>query len=284
MEAHRLDTAAEAPVPAPARLINRRMLAGLGAVAAAQALLICLAALPGLGCTEVLTPQVLPAALVGLALGLGLLLAPFWTEERASGSPADEELEGGGRRREGTDLARSARSTSFMPPCAARLAPAVFVAVWQAAALGYFLLVASRLAPLEAAGAVRSLLAVGAALWLAAALARRFPRAYTGVVFLWAVAVPVGCYLVAEVFVSTPAGAVGWRQAAGPGAEALRAVVDWLLSLSPGTAAVGTLSGVLPGGGSCGWLEAGVFCAVSLSATLGVSGFLQEKGGYAVRD
>jgi hypothetical protein len=105
-----------------------------------------------------------------------------------------------------------------------------------------------------------------------------------GLVFLWAVAVPVGCYLVAEVFVSTPAGAVGWRLAAGPGVEALRAVVDWLLRLSPGTAAVGTLSGVLPGGGSCGWLETGVFCALSLSATLGVLGFLQEKGVRAVRD
>jgi hypothetical protein len=124
--------------------------------------------------------------------------------------------------------------------------------------------------PLGGPGILRSLLVVTATLTAAVLLAARFPRAYAGLIFLWAVALPVGCFLLVEVFLSTPAGAVGWRQARGSTAAGLREAVAWLLSLSPGTAAIGTLRGELADGGAAGWKEVAVSAALFLAAAVGL--------------
>jgi hypothetical protein len=176
----------------------------------------------------------LPEALMGVALGLGLLLAPAWADESAA---------------EGAAAPRKA------------LARAAFLGAWQAAAVGFFVLVAARVAPCEPAGQLRALLTVASALGLAHLVAVRLPRAYAGLMFLWAVAVPVGLFVLAEIFISTPVGAVGWRSAGGAGPAMLREVTDWLLCLSPGAAAIGTLTGELATGGACGWTETLAFSA-----------------------
>jgi hypothetical protein len=236
------------PTPSAPPLLTRRAVLGLGFIAVAQALLVCLAVWPGMPWAEALDAEALPAALVGLALGLGLLLAPAWAEDpRARPQSA-------GRAAPGEVLFRAA-----------------FLAGWQAAVLGYFLLVSGRMTPLADAGILRGLLVVATALTAAVLLAVRFPRAYAGLIFLWTVAVPVGCFLLVEVFISTPAGAVGWRQARGPAAAGLRETVAWLLSLSPGTAAVGVLRGELACGGTAGWKEAAFFAALYLATAVGLS-------------
>jgi hypothetical protein len=232
--------------PPASPLLTRRAILGLGLVSVAEALLVCLAVWPGMPWAELLDAEALPAALVGLALGLGLLLAPAWAEDPRARPPSAGQL-----------------------PPGEVLCRAAFLAGWQAATLGYFLLVAGRMTPLGGPGIFRSLLVVAATLSVAVLLAARIPRAYAGLIFLWAVALPVGCFLLVEVFLSTPAGAVGWRQAAGPTAASLRETVAWLLSLSPGTAAIGTLRGELADGGAAGWKEVAVSAALLLAAVVG---------------
>lgn len=214
-------------------LITRRLVWSLGAVALGQALVVSAAALgapawlPG---GAALQPAVLPGLLAGTAVALALLLAPAWGE------------------------AAHAHETRR-----AFLIRAGFVGCWQAAACAYFLLIASRMTPVDAGGLTRASASVGLCAMLAVLLAGCWPRAYPGVALFWAVGAPMGAYLVAELFRSTPPGYMGWS--ANPSAEAatLRTWVDALLRVSPGTATVGQLEGQLPGGAPMGWAQVGVF-------------------------
>jgi hypothetical protein len=136
---------------------------------------------------------------------------------------------------------------------------------WQGAALGYFLLVSSRVATVDGSHIVRTILVAAISAALAVILAANRPRIYGGVVFAWAAGLPFACYLLVEVFLTTPAGASGWSEGAGAEGESLRAIVDWILSLSPGTAAVASLHGELPSGSRFGWWETGVFAVLGVA-------------------
>jgi hypothetical protein len=126
------------------------------------------------------------------------------------------------------------------------LARVFFSAFWQAAALGFFLLVSARLAPLEdlnLLSALAELALLAAALILLAALK---PRLYPALAFLWLIGLPVLGYLLAEVYLWSAAGAAGeWQPQTAHGAYTC---VHWLLNLSPGTAVLGSLTGSLADG------------------------------------
>jgi hypothetical protein len=220
------------PLKSPAQdsppLITPRVFSGLGIVALVQAALVAACVWPGWG---LFSTEALPASLAAAALGLTLLLAPMWSDDpRARG----ESL-----------LLQNGRFA--------------FLSLWQAAAMGLFLLISARVTVLSGGAILRAALILGATVWLALSASRRWPRAYLGLALFWAVAIPMAAFIVAEVFISTPNGSLGWSRAKGPGVENFRAAVEWLLRFSPGTAIVGALQGHLPGDATCGWREAGLF-------------------------
>jgi hypothetical protein len=212
-------------------LITPRVLAGLSVVAITQAALVATCVWPDWG---LFAPEVLPASLAAAALSLALLLAPAWSADHRA--RCESPLQQAGR--------------------------FAFLGLWQAAVLGFFLLISARVAPLASSAIVQSALILGAAAWLALTASRRWPRAYLGLALFWGVAIPMGAFIVAEVFIWTPNGSLGWSRAKGPGVEVFRGTVEWLLRFSPGTAIVGTLQGHLPGDAPCGWREAGLFTAI----------------------
>jgi hypothetical protein len=236
--------AAEAS-PAAQRFITGRLFLGLAAIVAAQALLVCWASdlLPGLPAPEMLSPESLPVALAGLAVALALLLAPLWEQ-----TPSD------GRR---------------------RWARAAFAGAWQALVLGYFLLLAGRGARLETFQLLSCAGIAGCTAMTAGLLAARFRRRYAGLIFLWAVAIPLGCYLLAEAYLATPDSGMNWTVSQAPRAVWLRDLTDWLLALSPGTAAVGALEGRSAGGAETG--------AKFVPAFLGIFGLLSAIFGWPRR-
>lgn len=231
---------AESPAqsaPEPEPLITLRVMAGLSVTALVQAALVASCVWPGWG---LFTAEALPASLAATALSLALLLAPAWSFDPRARS---ESL-----------LLQNGRF--------------VFLSSWQAAALGLFLLISARVTVLSGGAILRAALILGATAWLALTASRRWPRAYLGLALFWAVAIPMAAFIVAEVFISTPNGSLGWSRAKGPGVESFRLTVEWLLCFSPGTAIVGALQGHLPGDAPCGWREAGLFAAAC--ALLGI--------------
>jgi hypothetical protein len=216
------------PVQGSPLLITPRVLAGLSFVALAQAALVAACVWPG---WDLFTIEALPARLAAAALSLALLLAPAWSfDPRTHGE---------------SPWLRSGRYA--------------FLSLWQAAALGFFLLISARVTVLSSGAILRAVLILGASAWLVLAASRCWPRAYLGLALLWTVALPMGAFIVAEVFISTPDGSMGWARSKGPGVEAFRNTVEWVLRFSPGTAIVGALQGHLPGDAPCGWREAGLF-------------------------
>jgi len=245
--------------PLPPRFITKRIVWGLGVVLLLHAALVCGAVwgpLPGFPLSKVLNPETLPGALVGLAVALGLLLAPAWAGELDCGLRMAE-----GGLEQTVDIQFTIRNPRSA--VGGGLARSLFLGMWQGAVLGYFLLVASRLVALDGAGILRSSTLVATASGLAILLAARLPRAYAGLVFFWVVGLPIFCYLLTEIFLSTPAGAAGGLRASSPEAATLRRVVNGALGLSPGTAAIGALHGRLVSGEDFGWKETGVFLALS---------------------
>lgn len=233
----------EAPAQDRTPLLTPRVLAGLSVIAIAQAAVVATCAWPD---CALFAAEALPASLSAATLSLALLLAPAWSEDlRARG---ESSLQQTGR--------------------------FAFLSLWQAAALGFFLLISARVVPLDSGAIVRAALILGATAWLALAVSRRWPRAYLGLALFWVVALPMSAFIVVEVFISTPNGSLGWSRAKGPGVETFRSTVEWLLRFSPGTAIVGTLQGHLPGDAPCGWREAGLFGA---ACTL-LGGLLQWTG------
>ena len=222
------------------RLITRRLVLGLSCWVSLHALLIAVAVLgpiPGLNVLHGLAPPVLPYALVGLSVTLALVFAPLWIDV--------------------ADLMDLKLKSLRME----LLVRAAFVGVWQGAACGYFLLVASRVEAVASGALVRCVLIVAATSILAALLAATRPRAYGGFVGLWAVGLPFLCYLLVEVLLTTPGGASGWT---GPsGHPAVQSTVNWILSLTPGTAAVAALNGKLVSGAPFAWTNTAAFLAMA---------------------
>ena len=208
-----------------AELLGTRHVVVLALIAVFHALLLCWAmAAPGtLPLAGAASVRMLPYLTIALAASLAALTAPVLMD--ADSAP-------------GLNLGR-----------------ALFAALWQGGAFGFFLMLDARLTSLNTGGMLR------AAVWLSLValccllLANVLRRAYMGLVFFWICALPVGIYLLAELFMISPAGSSGWTQASGPQAQAIRAFVSQMLSLSPATGAAGALSGVLPDGSpyAAGW-------------------------------
>ncbi|MCW8131113.1 MAG: hypothetical protein KIS92_12260 [Planctomycetota bacterium] len=210
------------PAEAPAvRLIRKRDAAALAFVVGLLALLCCGAILgpwPQWKLSFLLNPGSLPGALAGVAVGMALVFAPTWA------APL--------RRTDGRlDATAGAR--------------ALFAGCWQAAALGYFLLLASRMGTLDSLPILRSMALLAGWGTLAVLAAARFPRAYAGLAFFVAIALPFFCLVLADVQGMTPAGSRGWTHAEGLPAQRLRLLVDGLLLASPGTSVLGALKGRL---------------------------------------
>ncbi|MCZ7645510.1 MAG: hypothetical protein M5U26_09540 [Planctomycetota bacterium] len=204
------------------RFIAAPIVAGLSAAALAQAALVAAGALglpawlPG---GRALEPGTLPGALAGLGAALALLLAPAWR---------------------GSLLAQERRLAAW--------GLAWFLGLWQGAACAFFLLVASRMSALEPGRVLGAFALVATFGSLAALLAARWPNAFPGLAVFWAAGVPMSCYILAELFRTTPPGFAGWAPNASDEAQWLHALVDAALKGSPGTAAVGALQGRLASG------------------------------------
>jgi len=186
--------------------------------------------------------DILPQVLGGLALALAIFFAPFFFP--AEVRKEDREVRSG----QAVLKAHSSLLTSRFS-----LGHAAFAAVWQAACLSFGLLVLARLTPIP------SLSILQAGVWLALCalasilLARLLPQAFAALMFIWVVALPVSGYFLAEAFLSGPGGASGWGQAASVQAGALRSLMHRILSLSPGTALCGSLTGFLADGSVWAW-------------------------------
>ncbi|MCY3024037.1 MAG: hypothetical protein NTW87_34085 [Planctomycetota bacterium] len=205
------------------RLLPLRMTCVLAATALVQASVATWALGPGLlklPLAGVVSAGTVPLLLGGVAMVLAVFTAPLLL----------------GASDPGWDTARWT------------LARASVAAAWQAAVLGFMLLAVSRLTPVDSRGILLACTWLGLCALMSILLARLAPWAFAGVMFFWACAVPVCCYMVAELFLAGPGGNVGWSQATGPHVQGLRATVHWGLGLSPGTSLAGALTGVLPDG------------------------------------
>lgn len=230
------------------RLLRGRDVAGLAVAVAFQALLAFGAIdgpWPSWPITLILNPTTLAPALTGMAVACALLFAPGWSSDlRVAGADGRVRFE------------------------RVAIGRALFVGCWQGAALGYFLLLASRMEALDGAAILRCIVVVAGAGAVAVLAAARFPRAYPGLAFFAAVALPVFCYLAAEIHGLTPSGSMGWTRAPGAASEHLRSLVDAILFLSPGSAAVGALRGQLITGAAMEW--PGVGLLLGLYGVLGL--------------
>ena len=226
----------------PTRWLSRRAFAALVFAALVQAVLIVLAALnpwPTCPVFKLLTTVNLPSMLAGSSVALALMLAPV-----LAASPEISTLHIPARKESRQVGAR-----------------ALFTGCWLAATSLFFLLVASRLTPVESEHLLQAALVLAATATLAAAFAAFFPQAYTGLVFFWALALPFLAYLLTEMFLGMPQGALGWGRGTAPETLRLKSCVHALLEFSPGTAMVGLVQGHLPGGGEMGWNAALKFVA-----------------------
>ncbi len=225
------------------RLISTRMVVGLGLGAGVQALLICWAVLgpwPALEMSKVLGPSSAPGTLVGFALAWSAVLAPLW-------------------------FARTAEADPWNP-----IYRSMFLGGWQGAALGFFLLVASRVVPLDLSGSLQALLVVSISTIFFVLLAAKGEQLYLGLAFFLLAALPMGAYLLAEVFLATPAGAMGFGKGATQEALRLRTIINLMLSFSPCTAAIGALHGKLVNGTPWGWVQTTLYAGVGSIICLGL--------------
>ena len=155
----------------------------------------------------------LPHVLCGLAVALAALLAPLVTDKNAP-------------RLSLTQLA--------------------FSAIFQGAMFQFFLMVTARLVPLDPAGIALSALGLSLFALCCLLISEVVPRAYTGLVFFWVVALPMICYLTADIYLAGPGSTKGWQ--GGESSGLIYVVTHTLLMLSPGTAIAAMLDGALPDG------------------------------------
>lgn len=121
-------------------------------------------------------------------------------------------------------------------------------ALWIAIAAAFIMLTVSRVSPINSGGIAHASLWIFFTGWCAITLNRIAPRAATAVLFAWIVALPVSAYMLAEVFLTSPAGGTGLAESTAPQAAALRTAIHCALNFSPGTGAIGGLTGALADG------------------------------------
>jgi hypothetical protein len=124
-----------------------------------------------------------------------------------------------------------------------RLTRMVYLSLWVAVLEFFVLLVASRITPLETLAMLKTTAMVAFLSITLQLLAATFTRAYTGIVFLWMVAMPVSAYFMAEIFLMSPAGGRGWQEVSSPEIQTLHDTLHRLLNLSPGTFILGIFDG-----------------------------------------
>lgn len=116
--------------------------------------------------------------------------------------------------------------------------------LWCGVVAGFMLLVSARIAPISNAGILGASVWIAGLSWISILLSAAYPRASYGIIFAWSIVPPVIAYLLAELYLSSPAGA-GLAQA--PSGAPLRELLRWLLNASPSTAAFGALNNAQPG-------------------------------------
>lgn len=238
----------DASPAAAARFLPPRLALGLCVVVLLQAALACAAlAAPSIG---LLSLAAVPHAVCAAGAILALLAAPLLLGGAACGSAG---VACGSAGVPPADAGENLVVGTLSPAAPANtngllLLRSVFAAFWQALVMSFVLLVLARLTPLSAGAIAQAGLCLGLSALAAMLLSQLLPRLSAALLFVWAFALPVVCYVAAEVFLSTPLGAMGWGGASGSEARWLKAGIHALLSLSPLTAASGALGGALPDG------------------------------------
>jgi len=229
-------------VPAPPPLYSAGAIVALSITAAALSGLVVIAALPEhfkrWPFTEDLSLEALPRCLPPTAAACALLLAPALASRIATN-------------------AWSLFTRAF------------FMSLWQSAVLGFFLILASRLAALEFSAGLKACCVLFSASFAAFVLAERTPRLYPGIVFLWGFVLPVSVYLFGEVGAFNAAGAAEQT--------ALNNMRAWVLGISPATAAHGAVRGKLLGGEAYAWGPALLLFAGCLILALLVAALTRNK-------
>lgn len=195
----------------------------MGAVAMAHAGVSCfILAAPssGLPFSGIVPLETLPFFIGGLAVVLAVLIAPLSGAARNSEiRPEDEPI----------------HSTKMF-------ANAILSAMWQALILAYFLMVSSRLVPLDAGVIARSAAGLLFFAFICLLLAHLVPKAFAGIIFFWVIAIPTFCYIMLEVFLSSPTNKTMWDSADDVPVSAVRTLIGWLLNVSPGSGMMSTLA------------------------------------------
>jgi hypothetical protein len=198
-------------------LLSRRGAIVLCLVALVQAAVACFILIgqqPGVPLSGMIPAVILPQVLCGLAVILAVVAGPFLCETRA----------------------------------AALLPRAMFAAMCQTLIAYFYLLVCTRLEPLETDGLILATLWIALMALIGILLPALLPRAYPGIVFCWLGMLPVMAYMIAEAVLSSPSGGNGWHALMIPEAGSVHGLVRGILAYSPGTAAIASLSGVLADG------------------------------------
>ncbi len=140
---------------------------------------------------------------------------------------------------------------------------ALFAALWQSGMFCFFLMVCGRLSPLQPGGIALAAMWAAAFAFCCLMLCELAPRAYSGVMFFWVIAMPMVGYFTADVF-ADKASSNGWQPYEAN--SSVYAFVHALLNFSPGTATAAALDGALPDGNSAapwpGLIAVGILAAL----------------------
>ncbi|HYF49459.1 MAG TPA: hypothetical protein VEJ63_08640 [Planctomycetota bacterium] len=188
----------------------------------------------------------LPQILTGVLLGALAVLSPFFSA---------------GKRDE---------------PFGRQLLQIVCLCAWIAVIELFVLLVSSRLVPLEASTIAAVTVTMALLAFVFQLLSRAFPKAFATLMFLWLIGMPVMAYFTAEIYMMTLSGNAIWAEVAGPGGETIRALVRWLLNLSPSTFVSAMLNGVQADGSD---LSLWPYVAFAGAAVAGMLVLARQKSG-----
>jgi len=128
------------------------------------------------------------------------------------------------------------------------LAKSALAALWLGVASAFMLLAAARVSAVSNAGIAQAALWIAFTAWVSIQLSRIKPHAALGALFFWIFGLPISAYMLAELFLTGPNAGTSLADSSAPQANALRAALHWILNLSPGTAAIGALTGTLADG------------------------------------
>lgn len=212
---------ASGPSPAPKLILPRQaLLLGVMALLQALATVWVLQPLPFLPYSGSVHSLRLPQVLCGVSLGLTVLFAPFFGD--TSSTPLQS------------------------------IVRALYGAVWTGVILLFGLLVASRLAPLEITAIVGSAGLMAGFSFVFQLLALSLPRAYTAIAVVWTIIMPSAAFFIAEIYLIQVM-RQSWGELTTPQTESVRALVHWLLNLSPGPLLVSIANAGLLDGGEAQW-------------------------------